>query len=67
MAIFRKFSHNGPIVGQSLVSILRSQEIPFPESKKKIQDRDSQVSLTSLLITQHSIKALYVVFLTKCF
>ena len=27
----------GPIVGRSLVSILGSQEVPFPESRKEIE------------------------------
>ena len=30
-------AHNRSIVGQSLVSILRSREIPFPGSRKKIE------------------------------
>jgi len=44
-------AHNRPIVGRllSLVSILGSQEIPFLGSRKKIETRDSRVSLTSLL------------------
>ena len=41
----------GPIVGQSLVSILGSREIPFPGSRKKIETPDSRVSLTPLALT----------------
>ena len=42
-------AHNKPIFGRPLVSILRSREIPFPGLRKKMETRDSQVSLTSLL------------------
>ena len=41
-------AHNRPVFGRSLVSILRSREIPFPGSRKKINNRDSQVSLIFL-------------------
>jgi len=34
--------HNRPIVGQSLVSILGSQEIPFPGLRKKIETLESR-------------------------
>jgi len=44
-------AHNRPIVRWSLVSILGSREIPFPESRKKIESRDSRVSLTVFLGT----------------
>jgi len=41
---------NRPIVGQSLVSILGSGDIPFLGSRKKIETGDSRVSLTSLVL-----------------
>ena len=44
-------AHNRPIFGQSLVSILRSREIPFLGSREKIENQDSRVSLTSIETT----------------
>ena len=46
-------AHNRPIVRQSLVSILRSREIPFPGSRKKTETWDSRVSLTSLISSEN--------------
>jgi len=43
----------------SLVSILGSREIHFPGSRKKIETRDSRVSLTSLITTNNTFPVQY--------
>jgi len=43
-------THNRPIVGRSIFSILGNREIPFLGSRKKIDTGDFGVSLTSLII-----------------
>ena len=43
-------AHNKPVVGQSLVSILGSREIPFPGSRKKIETERASCDRNSIVI-----------------